>query len=416
MRESDVDAHIKNYWKKIDEAGAGVFEEKFKTWEFEKYGGSRTEFYNPDDNHPMRLALFLSFMDVTLLEKAMKPYYKRLNSVRYLGSMGRTLIFMKLKQFTPDQMANYLKTYPADAELLGYRRESDGLFEIPCGETFRVNLKKRFGVEGVKKIDRLIALSIIKEAKKLGVDFGECCGSDAFPVTAVSSDKSADYNGHYKVTGYKVATTESYNPETGIVPLVGDVIGINEDEGKTLIPHLHSLCNMGIYVKENFVDGKYATISNIAQAEIIEGTTLHYDIADNWVYNDAATPYNVKVEYQKFHHESDFKVYASEDFMMSYLVKKGCYGPVGHMLRNMHIAAKEECPDGYLDHFHQRNMTESENDYIKNDNGLQQAIKRKGKETVELEFHLTLLALHVIALVRLQNGCKKKLVSKRGLT
>ena len=61
-------------------------------------------------------------------------------------------------------------------------------------------------------------------------------------------------------------------------------------------------------------------------------------------------------------------------------------------------------------------MTESENDYIKNDNGLQQAIKRKGKETVELEFHLTLLALHIIALVRLQNCCKKKLVSKRGLT
>ncbi len=44
---------------------------------------------------------------------------------------------------------------------------------------------------------------------------------------------------------------------------------------------------MGIHVKENFVDGKYATISNIAQAEIIEGTALHYNIADNWVYNDA---------------------------------------------------------------------------------------------------------------------------------
>jgi len=137
------------------------------------------------------------------------------NSVRYLGSMGRTLIFMKLKQLTPDQMVNYLKIHPADAELLRYRRESDGSFEIPCGETFRVNLKKRFGVEGVKKIDNLIVLSIRKEAEKRGVDFGECCGSDAFPVMAVSSDKDADYNGHYKVTGYKVATTESYNPENG---------------------------------------------------------------------------------------------------------------------------------------------------------------------------------------------------------
>ena len=32
MRELDVDAHIKNYWKKIDEAGAGVFEEKPGNW------------------------------------------------------------------------------------------------------------------------------------------------------------------------------------------------------------------------------------------------------------------------------------------------------------------------------------------------------------------------------------------------
>ncbi len=82
----------------------------------------------------------------------------------------------------------------------------------------------------------------------------------------------------------------------------------------------------------------------------------------------------------------------------------------------MHMAAKEECPDGYLDHFHQRNITESENDYIKNDNGLQRAIKRKGKENIQLQFHLTFLALHVVALVRLQNGVKKNLVSKRGLT
>jgi len=154
----------------------------------------------------------------------------------------------------------------------------------------------------------------------------------------------------------------------------------------------------------------------VAVAEIIEGTVLHYDIAENWVYDYSATPYSIKIEYQKFHHESDFKVNASEDFMMKYLVKKGCYGTVGYMLRNMHMAAKEECPDGYMDHFHRRNITESENDYIKNDNGLQRAIRRKGKETIELQFHLTLLALHVVALVRLQNGVKKNLVSKRGLT
>ena len=266
------------------------------------------------------------------------------------------------------------------------------------------------------QIDHAIVIALEKEAEKLGIDFGDCCGSDAFPIKAVSSDKNADYNGHYEINGYKAGTTESYNPETGIVPLVGDVIGINDNEGDLLIPQIQELKRCGIHVKENFVDGKYATISNIAQAEIIEGTMLHYDIAENWVYDYTATPCSIKAEYQKFHHEPDFKVNASEDFMMKYLVKKGCYGAVGYMLRNMHMAAKEECPDGYMDHFHRRNMTESENDFIKNDAGLQRAIRRKGKETVQLQFHLTLLALHVFALVKLQNGCKKNLVSKRGLT
>jgi hypothetical protein len=414
MTELDVDAHIKNFRQKIEEAG--VIDEKFKKWEYEKFGGSRTEFYNPDDDHPMNLSLFLSFMDVTPLEEAMKLYYKRLKSVKYLAPMGRTIAFMKIKQMTPDGVANHLITHPVDAELLGYDKKLDGTFKTPDGETIRYNLKNRFGPEGVKKIDRAILIAMEKAAEKLGIYFGDCCGSDAFPVKAVSSDKDADYNGHYEINGYKVATTESYNPETGIVPLVGDVIGINDNEGDTLIPHIQELKSCGIQIKEDFVDGKYTTISNIAYVEIIEGTLLHYDIAENWVYDYTATPYSIKTEYQKFHHEPDFKVNASEDFMMKYLVKKGCYGTVGYMLRNMHMAAKEECPDGYLDHFHQRNITESENDYIKNDSGLQRAIRRKGKETIQLQFHLTLLALHVVALVRLQNGVKKNLVSKRCLT
>lgn len=416
MWDLDVDAHIKNYWKKIDEAGTAFLEKQFNEWELEKYGGSRTDFYNPDDNHPMRLALFLSFLDVAQLEHVMKLFYKRQASIKYLGSMGRTLVFMKLKRFTPGQTVNYLKTHLVDAELLGYEQKQDGSYDIPCGETIRLNLKNRFGVEGVKKIDLVIVVAMKKAAETLGVDLGMCCGSDAFPVISVSSDKEAEYNGHYNVKGYKVATTESYNPEMGIVPLVGDVIGINEDEGKTLIPHMEQLNCIGVQVSDHFVDGKYATLSNIAQVELVHGTSLHYDIAENWVYNESATLFDIKVEYQKFHSESDFQVSVSEDFMMRYLVKKGCYVPVGHMIRNMHMVAKEECPDGYLDHFHQRNMTESENDYIKNDIGLQQGIKRRGKEAVELELHFTFLALHVLALIRLQMGSKKHLVSKGGLT
>jgi len=414
MPELDVDAYIKNCWKKIKEAD--VIDERLTSWDYEKYGGSKTEFCNPDDDHPMQTALFLSFLDTTLFAEAMKPYYKRLKSVRYLGSMGLTFVFMKITEQTPDQVANYLKTHPSCAELLGYQRDKHGVFIIPDGETIRFNQKKRFGIEGIKSIDRVILLAMNKRAKELGINLEDCCGSDAFPVKSVKSDKNAKYNGHYEIQGYKIATTESYGSETGIVPLIGQVMGINEDEGKTLIPQLQKLKTCDIHVKQNWVDNKYATIKNIQQAEIIHGTKLEYNPAKNWIYNPDATPKQIKHEYQKFHNEPDFQPGAPLEFMMRYLILKGHGETVGYMLRNDHIAAKEECPDGYLDHFHRRNITESENDYIKNDKGLQRAIRRKGQEYIELQLQLILLALHVVALVRLQHGVKNNLVSTRGFT
>ena len=236
MSELDVDAHIKEYWYKIEEGS--VIDENFKKWEYEKYGGSRTEFYSPDYHHPMGLVLYLSFMDVTQLEETMKQYYKWLGSVKYLDSMERTIPFMKLKQITPDGMANYLITHPADTELLGYQRKPDGTFKTSNGETIRYNLKNRFGPDGVKRIDNAILKAMEKETEKLGVDLGAYCGSDAFPLKAVNSDTDAEYNGHYEAQEFKVTMNESNDLETGIVPLVGAIIGINEDEEKELIPQL----------------------------------------------------------------------------------------------------------------------------------------------------------------------------------
>jgi len=414
MQEGDIDQQIKNYWKKIEQLHA--IDDHIRTLEIERYGGCRTEFYNPTDDKPMQTALYLSFLDTTLFAEAMKPYYKRLKSVRYLESMGLTFVFMKITEQTPDQVSNYLKTHSACAELLGYQRNETGCFVIPDGETIRYNQKNRFGVEGIKEIDHVILTALERKAKELGINIGDCCGSDAFPVKSVTSDKNAKYNGHYEIQGYKIAMTESYGTEPGIVPLIGQVLGINEDEGKTLIPQLQELKTYDIHVKQNWVDNKYASIENIQQAEIILETKLEYNPAKNWVYDFDATPEQIKQEYQKFHHEPDFQPGAPLEFMIRYLVLKGHGETVGYMLRNDHIAAKEECPDGYLDHFHRRNITESENDYIKNDKGLQRAIRRKGQEYIELQLQLILLALHVVALVRLQHGVKSNLVSTRGFT
>jgi len=52
--ELDVDAHIKNYWKKIDEAGAALFEKRFNEWEQNQYfqRGNRDKYKNKMPNRP----------------------------------------------------------------------------------------------------------------------------------------------------------------------------------------------------------------------------------------------------------------------------------------------------------------------------------------------------------------------------
>ncbi|MGF3554977.1 MAG: hypothetical protein ACQXXF_06895, partial [Thermoplasmatota archaeon] len=50
MQEGDVLQQIKNFRQKIEHFYAS--EEHFRTVEIERYGGSRTEFYNPDDSRP----------------------------------------------------------------------------------------------------------------------------------------------------------------------------------------------------------------------------------------------------------------------------------------------------------------------------------------------------------------------------
>lgn len=116
MQERDIDQHIKTYWKKIEQLYA--IDEHIRALEIERFGGSRTEFHNPSDDQPMQTALYLSFLDTTLFAEAMKPFYKRLKSIRYLESMGLTFVFMKITDQTPDKVANYLKTHPPCAELL----------------------------------------------------------------------------------------------------------------------------------------------------------------------------------------------------------------------------------------------------------------------------------------------------------
>jgi len=102
--------------------------------------------------------------------------------------------------------------------------------------------------------------------------------------------------------------------------------------------------------------------------------------------------------------------------MMKYLVKKGVHEPVAMYFRNPCVAAYEECPDGVLDVYHQRNHSEGVNSYMKEYLGLETHINGKRMKNIDLHVTECCIVLLAVALTRLQNGITKNLSSVAYLT
>ncbi len=98
-------------------------------------------------------------------------------------------------------------------------------------------------------------------------------------------EKAADgkYNGHYKKTGLKedIITCRA----TGL-PIINEIIEGTDCEGYTLIGQLEHLQELGIHTKNHRVDGIYPTLENIAVAQTMFGTTLHYQVQDRLVIRE----------------------------------------------------------------------------------------------------------------------------------
>ena len=107
---------------------------------------------------------------------------------------------------------------------------------------------------------------------------------------------------------------------------------------------------------------------------------------------------------------------ASLEYMMKYLIKKEAYEPVAMHFRNPYVAAYEECPDGVLDVYHQRNSSEGINSYMKDNLGLETHINGKCMKNIDLHVTVCCIVLLTVALTRLQHGITQNLSSIAYLT
>lgn len=406
--DCDIDNQVKRFWQRVEKKCPELAElekELNATFEVVQRG-----FWNPSDKKPMRVAYFLKFLEDEPLVEVMKRYYKHHWKIKYLKPLGKTIIFMILERKNPYRCGQHLKEHPEDARDLGFEKLPNGKYKVISGKTLWYNLRKRFGIKGIREIVAALRECIRKTAENRCIQLGKNIGSDAFPIEAVSSDKNAEYSGYYELDGYKAVSTIDLDTN---IPLVGEVIGINDSEGERLIPHIMEIKTAGMKPEDGWVDGGFTATKNISLA-YSEGVELHFKIEQDWVYHPEATSENIYREYQKYHNEPDFVVGSSVNPML-YLVKKEDYDMVGNLIRNGRMAEYEEAPDSYLDVFHKRNRDESMNNHHKNDLDMTKRIKRKGKETVEMALLLTMLGLLAVAFVKLSHGITTDLVSLDGL-
>jgi hypothetical protein len=255
---------------------------------------------------------------------------------------------------------------------------------------------------------------------------------------------------------------------TGL-PVRNVTIGGVEFDGECTIPQLDALRKLGLKPEELRGDDHYSVVYNIAVAKVVYGTDLRYQVQDDWRFREDGTEENIKKLYQGLRTEPDFQPGATLDEMMSFLVRQGralvakgqaiqadalasgAWGEkrrkkrgrpskselaaqamfaegksvenrgtrlveaVGASFRNARMREAAADPEAHRKDKGPRQWSESMNDLLKNDLGLQAALRVKGKVNVHRHVTTGVLFVLLMALVKVQNGVTEGLASLVGI-
>lgn len=412
--EFNVINHIKSYWDRIKSFSL--------TYEDEE------KFVDATSEHSVRASKFLEGLNLDPIMPELNKHYSVPEGKEDFPrrAMFKSMVFRKIKKIKYyTRTENHLNDYPDEAIELGFNIDQNGNPEIPDHETLRHFEKIRLGNEGVDSIMELLCIKVVGAGDKLGLKIGERTGTDSTPIE-IPNDPDATYNGHYKKKMVKMHITSDYDHN---IPLAKQVCGGTEDDNQYLEGMLK---RTAVSAKENmdetWFDGGYNCNKNIALAHVDFGLTCHYHIDQDWrrnvtyEHNFGGKSFNYTPEqeinylYRKYWNEPDYKKDASLEYMLNYLVKKGVHEPVAMYFRNPCVAAYDECPDGVLDVYHQRNHSEGINSYMKENLGLETQINGKRMKNIDLHVTECCIVLLAVALNRLQHGITERLSSVAYLT
>lgn len=369
----------------------------------------RSVFVNPTDGQPILVEHFLNFLDLTPVLTTLEERYKEKYRFKYpMEAMLRTMIYFKLKGYT------FLTDVFRDLVALPNLATDLGFDFIPDYKTLYHFLIYRLGSKGVKEIFDVFVKANIEEAKNQGLTIGDEVGMDACPIPAKKKDEEADWNGHYEIWCY---LWHNFRCMDTNLPLDYHLTNGREDEAHFFAPFLLRLISQ-YRIKPNrvFVDCGYSSFENIARSYVYWNIEVVSNIAKDWIYHEDATKKDIDRWYQKLWKEPYFKPKASWGYKLYALMltDETRFKLVGKHYRNNILTRYEECPDGYLDHYHLRNRIESHHGTEKRNFEIKN-IEAKGIERTSAHMGMHLIGLHAVALCRLQHEVTTGLINTVGL-
>jgi len=402
MPEIDIERNIEKYWDN--------FRRQLNTEDAEKLDKLLEEIeehlIDPTQDTPVKTVDFVKWLDpepVLDILKLSYPYFKHI----------RDRLGPRMRFFAYFMISRKKNAWQAYHSLSGEEYMKLGFEDKPLYELLREFCYERIGIEEFP----IVLHWVVKETgfllNKQGVHLGEETFQDATPTRSLKDDPDARYSGYYKHEGYKMDYTIDANRG---VPLDYVPMEITSDEGKNLIPSQKHLVSLGVKEKVRVIDDKYATFENIAYSEL-NGISLYYKIAENWVYKKEGEPSMIKELYQKYHKEDDFVPNSDLDFMLRYIYRKKEYEAVGSYFRNSRMAEYEEHPEGYQEIVNKRGShMEGDIGRVKLTTLLDDHPGRRGWKQFLLRAGMTILSLAFAALIRVQNGIYEHLTNLTYIT
>ena len=366
------------------------------------------------EEEPIAVATFLSKIgaaDLAAITEVLRPFYKNMESCEYNpASQFLAQVLMKIKKlkfFTQlDRLLN------ADngkvAKMLGFEIE-DGKPKTPNRKTLWHFVKVRIG-EKMNEIFAVVLKMLKSAAENSGIEFGDMIGHDSTPIR--SNDKEAEYNGHYEKRMYKGQLCACLKT---LVPLYGQASeGASSYDGHFLLPFTEKIS----ILPQNRIcaDCHYATLENYACANHVYGIETYFGIAENISYSEEGSEERINEIWQKNWEHPLFNENATMKQKLDLLMAIGKTDVVGYYYRNKYVNEKKETPEVFNAKYHRRSLEETMNSKMKEMTAAETICNGSGKRNMNIHWKWCILAVQLVALIRMRHGVKEELTSVKGIS